>query len=57
MESVKMLLDFEAEGRKVIEGSEGYHLRDASSHYRALFRAEKHDIAPENIWFWAAGTE
>ncbi|MEJ2726550.1 MAG: hypothetical protein P8175_18315 [Deltaproteobacteria bacterium] len=56
-ENVKMLLGFKAKGRKVVEGSEGYQLREAAGHYNALFRAEKDDIAPENTWSWVANTE
>jgi hypothetical protein len=54
---VKALLGFKAKARKAIEGSEGYQLREAAGHNKAFFRAEKHDIAPENTWFWAVNTE
>jgi hypothetical protein len=46
VENVKMLLGFKAKGRKVVEDSERSRLRKAAAHYKALFRAEKHDIAP-----------
>jgi hypothetical protein len=42
---VKSLLGFEAKGRDVMEGGEGYHLREEAAPYKALFRAEKDDIA------------
>jgi hypothetical protein len=51
---VKALLGFKAKGRKVIEGSKGYQLREADGHYEAVFRAKKDDIAPEITWFWGS---
>jgi putative transposase len=56
-ENVKMLLGFKAKGRKVVEGSEGYQLREAAGDYNALLGAEKDDIAPENSYFWDINTE
>jgi hypothetical protein len=47
-----MLLSFKTEGRKLMEElSEGYRLREAAGHNKALFRAEKHGIAPQNSYF------
>jgi hypothetical protein len=54
---VKALLGFRAKARNVIEGDEGYQLREAAAHYKALFRAEKDDIAPENSYFWDMNAE
>jgi hypothetical protein len=47
IEKVKSLLGFKAKGRDVIEGGEGYYLREKAAPYTALFRAEKNDIGPE----------
>jgi hypothetical protein len=49
---VKSLLDFKAKGRDVIEGVEGYHLREEAAPVKTLFRAEKNDIGAENAYFW-----
>jgi hypothetical protein len=49
---VKALLGFGAKGRDVIEGSEGYQLREGAAHYKALFEAENDDIGPENTYLW-----
>ena len=57
IEKVKSLLGFKAKGRDVIEGVEGYHLREEAAPYMALFRAEKDDIGPENAYFWDVNTE
>jgi putative transposase len=48
---VKSLLGFKAKGRDVIEGGEGYHLREEATPYIALFRAKKDDIGPQNTIF------
>jgi hypothetical protein len=48
---VKALWDFKAKGRNLLEGGEGYHLREGAFHYKAVFRGEKDDIAPENTSF------
>jgi hypothetical protein len=45
-------LGFRAKGRDVVEGGEGYQLREDSASYNALFGAEKGDISPENTYFW-----
>jgi len=52
VENVKALLGFRAKGRDVIEGNEGYQLRDGAAHYKALFEAENDDIGLENTYFW-----
>ncbi len=57
IEDVKTLLGFRAKGRDVIEGSEGYQLREGAAHYQALFEAEKEDIGPENTYLWEIRTE
>lgn len=50
--NVKALLGFRAKGRDVIEGCEGYHLRERAAYYQALFEAENDDIGPENTYLW-----
>ena len=57
VEKVKALLGFKAKGRNVMEGGEGYQLREEAAHYMALFGAEKDDIGPENTYFWDVNTE
>jgi len=52
IENVKALLGFRAKGRDVIEGCEGYQLREGVAHYKALFEAENGDIGPENTYLW-----
>ena len=54
---MKSLLGFKAKGRDVIEGGEGYNLREEAAPYMAHFRAEKDDIGPENAYFWDVNTE
>ncbi len=39
-------------GRNIIEGNEGYQVREGSVPYNALFGAEKGDIGPKNTYFW-----
>lgn len=57
IEKVKSLLGFKAKGRDVIEGGEGYNLREEAAPYTVHFRAEKADIGPENTYFWDINTE
>ena len=52
IEDVKSFLGFRARGRAVMEGNEGYQLRENTAHYKALFVAEKDDIGPENSYLW-----
>jgi hypothetical protein len=56
IEKLKALLSLKAKGRNVIEGGEGYHLREEVTLYTALFTAEKADIGPENAYFWDTKT-
>ena len=55
--NVKALLGFRAKGREVKEGGGGYHLREESAPYKALFGTEKDDIGPENTFFWDVNDE
>ena len=57
IEKVKALLGFKAKGRDVMEGDEGYHLREEAAPYTALFRAEKKDIGLENTNFCKTNSE
>jgi hypothetical protein len=50
-------LDFRAKGRDVIEGGEGYQLREGAAHYQAFFEAENEDIGPENTYLWEVKSE
>ena len=52
VEKVKALLGFRAKGRDVVEGTEGYQVREGSAPYDALFGVKKGDIGPENAYFW-----
>ena len=52
IENVKTLLGFRAQGRDVIEGCEGYQLREGAAHYEAFFEAGNDDIGPENTYLW-----
>ncbi|MBW1820133.1 MAG: hypothetical protein JRJ60_23615 [Deltaproteobacteria bacterium] len=52
IEKVKSRLGFRAKGRGVIEGGEGYQLREASARYKVHFGAENVDIGPENLHLW-----
>ena len=53
-EKVKNLLGFRAKGREVIEGFEGYQLRERSAgyDYKAFFGPQKGDIGLENTYRW-----
>jgi putative transposase len=52
VEKVKALLGFRAKGREVVEGGEGYQVREGPAVYNPLFRAENEDIGPGNTYFW-----
>jgi putative transposase len=52
IENVRARLGFRAKGRGVIEGGEGYQLRESSARYKALFEVESEDIGLENTYFW-----
>jgi len=49
---VKSLLGFKAKGREIIEGEEGYHLREEVVPYMVLLDTGKAGIGPENTYFW-----
>ncbi len=57
IENVKAVLGFGARGRKVIEGSEGYQLREGADCYQAVSEAENADIGPENTYLWNVKAE
>ena len=57
VENVKALLGFRGKGRGVLEGAEGYQVRERSAQYGALFGAEKVDMGPKNSYFWDMNTE
>jgi putative transposase len=57
VEKVKALLGFRAKGREVIEGSEGFQLREEAADYRALFEAKDDDIGPKHTIFWDLNAE
>jgi hypothetical protein len=48
----RIALDFRTKERDVIEGGEGYPLREGASPYQAFSEAEKEDIGPENTHLW-----
>ena len=52
VERVKALLGFRAKGRDIIEGDEGYQVREGPATYNALFGDEKRHIGPQNAYFW-----
>ena len=52
VEKVKALLGLRAKGREVMEGGEGYQVREGPARYNALFGAEKVDIGLENTYLW-----
>jgi hypothetical protein len=49
---VTEFLGIRAKGRDVIEGDQGYQLREAPADYKPLFKDENEDIGLENIYFW-----
>ena len=49
---VKAHLGSRAKGRDVVEGPEGYQVREGAAPYDALFGTKKGDIGPENAYFW-----
>jgi len=52
IDKIKSLMGAMAIGRKRVEGSDSYQLRESSASYNALFEAEKCDIALENTYLW-----
>ena len=57
IENVKEVLGYRAKGRDIMESSEGYHLREGATPYKALFGAEKDNIGPENSYLWDVNAE
>jgi putative transposase len=57
VERVKALLGFRAKGRDIVEGGEGYQVREGQAAYDALFGAEKGDIGPQNAYLWNVNNE
>ena len=57
IEKVKALLGFRAKGREVMEGGEGFQLREEAADYKALFEAENDDIGLKNTFFWNLSAE
>ena len=49
IENVKACLGFRAKERDVIEGGEGYQLRESPTYYKSLFEAEKDNIGIETL--------
>ena len=45
-----------AKGRKILEKSQTFQVREEMESYNALFDAEKSDIAPKNTHFWSVDT-
>lgn len=52
VEKVKALLGSRARGRKIIEGGEGYQVREEPEAYIPFSSGEKENIGPENAYFW-----
>ena len=48
VQNVHVLLGFRAKGKDVIEGAEGYRLREASAPYNAHFGVKKGDIGHQS---------
>jgi hypothetical protein len=46
-----------AKGRDVVEGGQGYQLREAAADYKPLFEDENDDIGLENAYFWNLNAE
>jgi len=57
VEKVKALLGFRAKGRNIVEGDEGYQLREGPAVYNSLLGAEKGIIEPQNSYFWNITSE
>ena len=57
VENVKSLLGFRAKGRDIVEGNDGYQLRERSVPYGGLFGGENNDIGFENTYYWGANDE
>jgi len=57
IEKVRTLLGFRAKGRDILEGDEGYQLREGAASYQGLFGVEKLDIGHENTFPWDVKVE
>jgi hypothetical protein len=57
VEKVKAVLGFWPRGKEVIEGSEGYQLRERADGYHALSEAENDDIGLGNSYLWKIKAE
>jgi len=57
VENVKALLGYRAKGRGVIEGNEGFQLREGSPPYKWVLEVEKDGIGIENTYFWEVNNE
>ncbi len=49
-EKTKSLLGVKAKGRKIVRGGGGYHLREETTPYMAVFESEKGHIGPQNTY-------
>jgi putative transposase len=52
VERVKELLGFRAKGREVVEGGDGFQVREDTAFYNSFFGAEKEDMGSKNTYFW-----
>jgi putative transposase len=52
VEMVKQFLGIRAKGRDVVEGGQGYQLREAAADYKPLLEDENEDIGLENAYGW-----
>jgi hypothetical protein len=57
IQTVKEFLGIRAKGRDVVEGGQGYQLREAAADYKRLFENENEDIGVENAYFWDLNAE
>jgi hypothetical protein len=49
---VKQFLGIRAKGRDVVEGGQGYQLREGAADYKPLLEDENEDIGLENAYVW-----
>jgi putative transposase len=52
VEKVKGVLGIRAKGRDIVEGAEGYQVREGPTTYNAVFGAQKGDMGGENTYSW-----
>ena len=57
VQTVKEFLGIRAKGRDVVEGGEGYQLREVAADYKPLFGDESEDIGLEDAYFWKLNAE